>query len=425
MSKTFCSYPWDHLYVQTSGHIKTCCLSDEHVTKNDGYHQFNLVRDPLLSSWNSEYMKEIREKMLNGERISSCKRCYDLEDKGIQSMRCSENLEFYKSKTVNGITEILPSVVELHFGNVCNLSCKMCSQMFSHTIGKELLKMGESDPDFLKWVKKESGVVNNWTAELDIVYDWFKIDKVKKEVFKSIGENVKNLNIVGGEPTAIKEFYELLEYLYEQDKLKEMHIVITTNLTNSNPNLIKWFKKSRSLTIYGSIDGIGERNEYIRYPTKWSKILQTMDFYADLFKNISKGGFVFGPTFQLLNIDQLTEIITFCENYGIEKKIDYIFNWTSVVTAPRIYDYMIAPKDYKDYVIDKLHKNIKNVQIELHKKQILSHVDNLKKITEVDPYLINSFIRYNDKQDSYRKSKSWRSLLPEMEKSFTKYIQNN
>ena len=80
----------------------------------------------------------------------------------------------------NGTLDYNPTDLELHFGNTCNLHCKMCSQQFSHMIGKELLKMGQQDPDFLKWVKKESGVLNNWTGELDIQYDWYKNKKIKQ-----------------------------------------------------------------------------------------------------------------------------------------------------------------------------------------------------------------------------------------------------
>ena len=69
MSKTFCSYPWRHLYVQTTGHQKLCCLSNEHITKNDGYHQFNLSRDSLLESWNSDYIKNVRKKIYLQKKI--------------------------------------------------------------------------------------------------------------------------------------------------------------------------------------------------------------------------------------------------------------------------------------------------------------------------------------------------------------------
>ena len=157
MSNTFCSYPWRHLFVQPSGHQKICCLSNENITKDDDYRQFNLAKDPLFASWNSNYMKKIRKKMLNGERLSTCERCYQQERNGLESMRDTDNEQYFRGNTApDGSFAEQPGHIELHFGNVCNLTCKMCSQMFSTSIGKELIKMGEDDPDFLKWVKKQS-----------------------------------------------------------------------------------------------------------------------------------------------------------------------------------------------------------------------------------------------------------------------------
>ena len=420
MSKTFCAYPWRHLYVASTGHQKICCLSNEHITKDDGYHQFNLSRDNLSSGWNSDYMKNIRKKMLQGESLPTCKRCYDLEAKGITSMRDKTNMEYYKLNTANDGSITIPMKhLELHFGNVCNLTCKMCSQQFSHLIGRELLRMGSIDPEFLKWVKKHSGVVNNWSGELDVVYDWFKNDKIKKEVFEKISADVDFLSIVGGEPTAIPEFFELLEFCYNNGTLEKKDIILFTNLTNTNYKLTQWMKKVKKFTIYGSIDGLNERNEYIRYPSKWNKILDSLNFYQELIKNTRRGGLVFGPTIQLLNIDHFADMIIFFEQFAEKHQIELNINWTSVVTAPVIYDYLISPADYKQYVIEHLSKKAEAIQLENNKQEVLTHVKTLESSlnNQTDLHLINAFIRFNDFQDRFRKCSSWRSLLPKLESS--------
>jgi organic radical activating enzyme len=365
-------------------------------------------------------MKNIRKKMLQGESLSTCKRCYDLEAKGISSMRDKSNMEYYKLNTANdGSIPIPMKHLELHFGNVCNLTCKMCSQQFSHLIGRELLRMGTIDPEFLKWVKKHSGVVNNWSGELDVVYDWFKNDKIKKEVFEKISADVDFLSIVGGEPTAIPEFFELLEFCYNNGTLEKKDIVLFTNLTNTNYKLTQWMKKVKKFTIYGSIDGLNERNEYIRYPSKWNKILDSLNFYQELIKNTQRGALVFGPTIQLLNIDHFADMIIFFEQFVEKHQIELNINWTSVVTAPVIYDYLISPADYKQYVIEHLSKKAEAIQLENNKREVLSHVKTLESSlnNQTDRHLINAFIKFNDFQDRFRKCSSWRSLLPKLESS--------
>lgn len=421
MSKTFCTYPWNHLFVQPSGHQKICCLSNQNITKDDNYHQFNLANDDLFSSWNSDYMKNTRKRMLAGEKSETCQRCYQAEERGLESMRDSREEDYWRSLTaVDGALSSDPSHVELHFGNVCNLNCKMCSQMFSTSIGKELLNMGKEDPEFIAWVKKQSGVVNNWTAELDVVYDWFKNPKVKKELFERVSNSVESMSIVGGEPTAVKEFFELLEYCDSKGTLKEKTITLITNLTNTNKNLTKWLRGVKGFNVYCSIDGLAERNEYIRYPSKWPKILESLSFYNDLVKHSDTGAMNFGPAVQLLNIDQLVDLVVFFEK--LDEQYDSIetwVHWTGVVSAPVICDYRNAPNDYKSYVIDELEKKFPNVKNEKNKVAVKGHIQNLKQslANKDNTFTLDSFVRYNDSQDKFRNSVSWRKLLPQLERS--------
>ena len=46
-------------------------------------------------------------------------------------------------------------------------------------------------------------------CELDIAYDWYKNDRIKNSIFDHVSENIKSMVVIGGEPTIIKEFYEL------------------------------------------------------------------------------------------------------------------------------------------------------------------------------------------------------------------------
>lgn len=419
MSKTFCSYPWRHLYVHTTGHQKICCMSEDNITKADGYRQYNMREDNMLDSWNSAYMKNIRLKMIAGEEIVNCKKCVTAETQGLQSMRTTNDKEYYIGSTdIDGSVNYSPKHMELHFGNTCNLHCKMCSQQFSHVIGKELLKMGEQDPEFLQWVKKESGVLNNWTGELDISYDWYKNDRVKKSIFHHVSANVEQLVVIGGEPTIIREFFELLEYCHRENTLKDKVLTITTNMTNTNKNLSSWLGSVKSFTLHASIDGLDERNKYIRFPCDWQSVLNSIEFYKEIMKQYNNGNFSFAPAIQLLNVDQLPELCEFfIDNFASSK---CSIAWISQVRYPIICDYAILPKEYKLKVADKLEKSTKNI-IHVHTiKNLLAHANDLRKETlqeETKKIYQRMFIKYNDQQDRFRKKTSWRQLLPDLEKS--------
>ena len=119
-----------------------------------------------------------------------------------------------------------------------------------------------------------------------------------------VSKHITILTIIGGEPTIIPEFYELLNYCYEQDTLKNKDITIVTNLTNTNPRMIKWLSKMKQWTIWASLDGIGEITEYIRYPSNFSKVVENLKFYKSMSEKYENGRIVFSPAVQLLNIHQ-------------------------------------------------------------------------------------------------------------------------
>ena len=92
------------------------------------------------------------------------------------------------------------------------------------------------------------------------------------------------MTIIGGEPTVIPEFYALLDYCYKNNTLQDKSITIVTNLTNTNPKMTQWFSKTKSWIIWASIDGIGSRTEYIRYPSNFNKVVENLNFYKKLLK---------------------------------------------------------------------------------------------------------------------------------------------
>lgn len=393
-------------------------MMDEHVTKDDGYHQFNASRDSLTALWNSAYYKQIRKDMLANKRLEKCKKCWMAEDSGLTSMRRQGDPSYFKQHTNSeGTLELLPTDIELHFGNVCNLSCKMCSTQFSHMIGKELLKMGEKDPDFLKWVKKESGLVNNWTSELDVVYDWYKNEKIKKEIFEVVSKHSEKLVVIGGEPTIIPEFYELLEYCYDQKTLKDKSITVTTNLTNTNPKFTKWLKELKDFTIHASVDGVGERNEYIRYPSKWTAIQKSLDFYATIMKDQKKGHISFNPAIQTLNIDILPEMVQYFETFDDVAS----YSWISHVRWPIICDYDHAPISWKNKVADKIESNIKKINNEHNRNELEQHASRLRIPSDSShlDHIQRSFMKYNDAQDKFRNCKTWREQIPDLHTALT------
>jgi MoaA/NifB/PqqE/SkfB family radical SAM enzyme len=300
----------------------------------------------------------------------------------------------------------------------------MCSQQFSHMIGKELIKMGEQDPEFLKWVKKESGVLNNWTGELDIAYDWYKNEKIKKSIVEHVSKNVDMLTVIGGEPTIIKEFYELMEYCSGQNTLRDKCLTITTNMTNTSKNLSTWLSEVKVFDVHASIDGLDARNNYIRYPCNWESVLKSISFYKETMKKYNNGIFKFAPAIQLLNIDQLPEMCEFFIENFTSKQCHIA--WVSQVRYPIVCDYAILPTEHRLKIADRLETATKNIDHADTVTNLLGHATDLRMesfSSDKQKMYQKMFVRYNDQQDKFRNSTTWRALLPDLEESLTKSLK--
>ena len=416
MSKVFCDKPFNHNYIHTNGKFRLCCTTIQDIYTDNNYNLFNAGKHSVNDYWNSNRMKEIRKNMIAGKQTRDCIKCYQQEKNGIASLRSTNGMEnFIKNTKADGTYTKPASTMQIQMGNICNLKCKMCSQMYSHMNGLELLEIGKEDPDWLHWVKEQGANVNNWTNELGIKQEWYKNKEFKLQTFEHISQNITDLNVIGGEPTLIPEFYEMFEYCDKQNTLGDKSVTLVTNLTNTNPKMTKWLPKLKEWRIWASVDGVAERTEYIRYPSQWKIILKSLDFYKNLAKE-SNGGITLSPAVQLLNVDQLDDIIKWWINWcGGELNEKYGFTWLATVWYPLICNPAIAPREWRLKVADKLDKFTFD---DFYKDYII----DLRKEKHPKEQMLNyqkAFIRYNDTQDKHRKGKTWRELLPKLESALT------
>ena len=426
-AQSYCDLPFEHQYVHMSGSIRLCCATLQNVDSQG--RTMHMSTDSLESAWNSDYMKKSRLAMKNGKVLDACSKCVQQEERGYGSMRVTVNKEKNLSNLADNGSINFPNTMELHFGNMCNLKCKMCGQDYSNQVGKEILEIGEKDQDFLQWVRQQSGNVNNWTNDLSVEYTWFKDHNVKKQLIDYVSRHIKTLTVIGGEPTIINEFYDLLDHCDQQGTLGDKTVTIVTNLTNTNKKMTQWLPKMKNWTIWASIDGIGETTEYIRYPSNFKKVIANLKYYKDLLNTHGNGKIVFSPAVQLLNIHQLDDMLKMFINFSEgewQDRTKYDVSWLSQVWYPRICNYDVAPKEYRSAVANKLRESVdyfdqhSNIKF-FYRKQIENlNTDFLDKTTEKN--LQRAFIRYNDTQDRHRQGKTWRELLPDLESALTKSL---
>jgi MoaA/NifB/PqqE/SkfB family radical SAM enzyme len=154
MSKSFCIIPFRHQMIEPSGLVKLCCMAEGYVEKSGNWA--SIYQHTLNDIWRSEYMRDIRQQMLNSEPVAVCKRCYDFEKSGGSSYRMLSNGQYhgadgaelsetsFDTRDLDGdLVDGGPDFFQLVLGNFCNLKCRMCSATYSSAI--------ESDPVHSAW----------------------------------------------------------------------------------------------------------------------------------------------------------------------------------------------------------------------------------------------------------------------------------
>lgn len=291
-SNTFCILPWVHLSTRPDGQMRVCCTANASgvaatssestgahigILKDDEGRPSNLNVNDFVSSWNSTYMKNVRKQMLNGDQPPSCTKCYKEEAAGHKSKRMWETQywqqrvdlpKLLENTTVDGEVPPQLAYIDLRFGTKCQLACIMCSPHDSSGWIKEwkdIYPTIENENVKQLWQWENKGSTNGSS------YNWHKKNPVFWTQFYEQIPNMKQLYFAGGESLIIEEHYEILEECIRQGYASEMEIRYNSNGVEWRDDLFELWKHFKVVRFHYSVDSIHEMNEYIRYPSKWSR----------------------------------------------------------------------------------------------------------------------------------------------------------
>ena len=248
---TACSRSWTDVNVDFKrGTIGHCCKST--------YYKFPVEYTPDFFT-NSKRIQKRRQDTLNGIQHSNCNSCWTDIKNGVTPAKdwMNEWSDFNDAK----IDEPQVNYIEVDLDNTCDLSCLYCSADASSKIAQEegvkgIDKTREKDiENFKVWLKD---TVNNSTTPITISF-------------------------LGGEPTASKLFYELIDYIMTLDT-SDVTIQMTTNC-NSKAHLFKKLlnamdKCQCKWQINISNESFKDDSTLIRYGLDWDRFEQNLRTYA-------------------------------------------------------------------------------------------------------------------------------------------------
>ena len=252
--------------------------------------EYNITRDTIKEYTDSKFLSDIKNTMMQGKWPDGCIRCKTEEDNNIKSKR-QLDYERWQHEFDNYTDDQGYIIASIAFGNTCNLKCIMCSSSSLNARRKEYSDLYGVD---IKPVEVIS-------ADANEIYDAMP--------------NVIHFDIPGGEPllSEVEKQKTLLQRYIDSGQSKDITLHYTTNAqlfpTDEWWNIWSHFKE---IDMQLSIDGVGKRYEYIRFPAKQKVIEKHVQLYKEKESNLTNFRLSVSHTISAYNIFYLTEFFDWC-----------------------------------------------------------------------------------------------------------------
>ena len=402
-SKTFCIMPFIHQNIKHEGKVGACWRYPDRI--GDYRNQ------TLEEIWNSEQTRELRRAVLNNERPTGCRSCWDFEDSGVASTRqtCNEtysgsqyNLNF--EEIVQNVTNdyampYQPRSIEIRFDNTCNLRCRHCSPTYS----SQWEVLAFKDPEVKEFfVKHGAGRLEKKHISLP---------EQSFEQFKSAIPYLREVLVAGGEPLQQKRHWEMIEAM--SDHAHNITLSYNSNLVALGIgfyNVLDHWPRFKKIILRVSVDGDDKIFSYFRTNGDITKVVDNVQKLHAL-TNIEMS---LTTTVSIYNISRLVDIVKFVNAAG------GLFH-TSIVQYPRAINPKVLPKEIKQTITQEwtAFKQTLDTDASLwaHSQWINTKLVNQQK---------KRIIRYGDYAVNYMNAEDYSGDLTET-RSFVKFMdkQNN
>lgn len=297
----YCALVKHGISVGTEGILAPCC-------------QFDYIRNPPEENFNFTQLKEFKESMAlldsrhnQGIEDPRCKQCWYDEKIGYKSQRQHFNEKYLAEENPHG-SETWH--MEIRLGNFCNLKCIMCHPRASSSIETEYIENKQS------------------FNQLGIFYDtdkpikkWWSTDAFLDFLDQTLSE-IKHLQFTGGEPFMVPTLSDILQKVKNP---KSTDLLFVTNMTKLNTEVIELTKRFNLVNVIVSLEGINDKNGYIRFPSDFSEIesnIEKIKQIAD--RNLHWG---ISHTFQHTSIYSLPDLISWADSMDLSIHFSTFAGW--------------------------------------------------------------------------------------------------
>lgn len=396
------------MHAWPDGRALPCCIADSDQSFG------NLKTDSIEDVWNSERYKELRVAMLNGEKLDTCKRCYELEDstwtwtlrKNTNEWFGNKHFDLVKKTAEDGsLTEMRMAYFDVRFSNICNMKCRSCGPELSSLHAQE---HGElyGKHEVAKMLNNNGSTVVNIAKENNY---WENLQKYLPDV--------EEVYWAGGEPLITNEHYKILDNWIATGKT-DVRLRYTTNFSNmryKSKSIYSYWEQFDDVQVSASLDANGTRAEFMRTGTDWQ---QTERNRIEMIERVPHVHFEITPTISLYNVWNFPDFHMDWVERGL---VDIDKCRLNVLTGPDFMRIDHIPEDfkrelrakyidYKKWAYERCNGDKDKV------REVLGHIDSVIQFMNIGSYdnqQLKKFFENNHRLDVHRKEDFW-NVFPEL-----------
>lgn len=398
-------WAWSSVYLN-QGTSSSCHRTDQQPIPPDNFASFHNLPNKV----------EARQMMLRGEwPQGGCQYCEKIETAGGMSDRQYQlharhdhdrtPQELFEDPTA---VEVVPTILEVYFSNVCNMACLYCGSHFSTKWEEENRRFG---------VFKQGNVNFGYNTPANPNYEKMLADFWTYLTEKDRYKHIRYYQILGGEPFFQKEFDTSIDF-WESHPNPELTFNIITNLKVPPKKFKSYIDRFgrmvesgalKRLQITGSIDAWGPQEEYVRWGLDLAEWTENWEYLLD------KDWVVMcvNSAMSALTIKTAPELVEKINEWNDRRNpwnpISYSF--MSVMTPPEMVPDIFGPgvfeQDFERLLAAMRERNPSEVSAKEHMRGIMQQItttpQNNQRIADLKVYLTEL---------DRRRGTDWQQLFP-------------
>jgi MoaA/NifB/PqqE/SkfB family radical SAM enzyme len=252
----------------------------------------NINNTTLEEAFQSDKLKNLRNKLLSGAQPSACQNCWKVEEKNLTSIRMHNIKRLKKDFLTRYLDDPQISTLDIKFNNTCNFKCRICGPGSSTLFAQE-----EHEFRGTKLVTQDN---------------WGESENFTNQIITHL-PNIKNIDMYGGEPFLVKKFKKVLELAVNNNHARNIRLHYNSNGSIWPEQFLPYWHCFKLVDIHFSIDAIGDQFDLQR-GGNWHKVEENILKLKSLgLPNLSISVM---PTISIMNVYYIDQVYDWATKHG-------------------------------------------------------------------------------------------------------------